>query len=132
MARVDFAVNGTLMRGLPLNANLVAAGATFEREARTAPQYRLWSIHDVHPGMIRTADASGRQVELEVWSIPMEVVTQVLLDEPPGLTVGKVLLESGEEVLGILAEPALVHGQREITEFGGWRAYLAAREEEAP
>ena len=31
------AVNGTLMRGLELNANLVAAGATFVREDDTEP-----------------------------------------------------------------------------------------------
>jgi hypothetical protein len=28
---------------------------------------------------------------------------------------------------GVLGEPALCEGQREITRYGGWRAYLAAR-----
>jgi hypothetical protein len=35
-------------------------------------------------------------------------------------------LADGREVLGVLAEPYLVDGQREITNFGGWRAYIAA------
>jgi hypothetical protein len=26
----------------------------------------------------------------------------------------------------VLGEPALVEGQREITRYGGWRAYVAA------
>jgi hypothetical protein len=47
------AVNGTLMRGLALNGHLLAAGATFVRESRTAPVYRLWSIDDRHPAMLR-------------------------------------------------------------------------------
>ena len=35
------AVNGTLMRGLALNPNLLAVGARFVRETTTAPTYRL-------------------------------------------------------------------------------------------
>jgi len=31
-------------------------------------------------------------------------------------------------VLGVLGEPFLCEGQREITEHGGWRAYIAAQQ----
>ncbi|MEM8603941.1 MAG: glutamyl-tRNA amidotransferase, partial [Cyanobacteria bacterium P01_H01_bin.121] len=48
MEFVELAVNGTLMRGLELNGNLLAVQATFVREAQTAPEYRLWSIGDRH------------------------------------------------------------------------------------
>jgi len=41
MMPVKLAVNGTLMWGLELNPNMIAAGATFVREAATAPAYRL-------------------------------------------------------------------------------------------
>jgi len=124
------AVNGTLMRGLALNPNLVAAGATFVREDVTAPCYCLWSIGDHHPAMIRTT-GPGSRVALEVWEIPVEGLAQVLLNEPPGLTIGKVLLDDGAVVLGVLGEPFLCEGQREITAFGGWRAYVAACERPA-
>ena len=124
---VLLAVNGTLMRGLELNANLVDAGATFVREARTAPVYRLWSIDDRHPAMIRV-DAGGAAIALEVWSVPPEGLAAILLKEPPGLCIGKVRLEDGNETLGVLGEPALCEAQREITTYGGWRAYLAARQ----
>ena len=123
---VLLAVNGTLMRGLELNANLVEAGATFVRETRTAPVYRLWSIDDRHPAMIRVS-TGGAAIALEVWSVPPEGLTRILLREPPGLCVGKVRLEDGSETLGVLGEPALCEGQREITGYGGWRAYLSAR-----
>ena len=124
---VLLAVNGTLMRGLELNRNLVDAGATFVRETRTAPVYRLWSIDDRHPAMVRV-DAGGAAITLEVWSVPPEGLASILLKEPAGLCIGKVRLEDGSETLGVLGEPALCEGQREITTHGGWRAYLAARE----
>ena len=120
-----FAVNGTLMRGLERNANLVEAGATFDREAWTAPCYRLWSIDDVHPAMLRVA-SGGRPIAVEIWLVPPAGVAAILLTEPDGLCVGRVTLDDGSEVLGVLAEPALVEARREITEHGGWRAYVAA------
>lgn len=121
------AVNGTLMRGLELNGNLLAVGATFVREDTTVPAYRLYSINDRHPGMVRVANG-GVAVPVEVWAVPPAGLGTILLQEPPGLSVGKVKLAGGDEVLGVLAEPILCEGQREITEFGGWRAYCAARE----
>jgi gamma-glutamylcyclotransferase (GGCT)/AIG2-like uncharacterized protein YtfP len=124
---VLLAVNGTLMRGLELNGNLVDVGATFVREARTAPVYRLWSIADRHPAMIRVA-AGGAAIALEVWSVPPEGLASILLREPAGLCIGKVRLDDGSEALGVLGEPTLCEGQREITGYGGWRAYLAARD----
>lgn len=122
---VYLAVNGTLMRGLALNPNLLAVGAAFVKEALTVPAYRLWSIHDVHPAMIRVA-AGGRAIALEVWSIPPAGLAEILLKEPPGLSIGKVKLAEGEEVLGVLGEPILCEGQKEITQYGGWRAYIAS------
>jgi hypothetical protein len=117
-----FAVNGTLMRGLELNPNMLAAGGAFVREDRTAAAYRLWSVGDRHPGMIRVT-SGGAQIDLELWEVPDMGVLRILEREPPGLAVGRVLLADGTEVLGVLAEPYLVEGQREITSFGGWRRY---------
>jgi hypothetical protein len=48
------------------------------------------------------------------------------MKEPPGLTLGKVRLDDGSSAYALLGEPALVMGQQEITQHGGWRAYLAA------
>jgi hypothetical protein len=124
--RTLLAVNGTLMRGLELNPNMLAAGAEFVREDATVPAYRLYSINDRHPGMVRVA-TGGVSVAVEVWAVPAEGLASILLKEPPGLCIGKVSLLSGEETLGVVAEPILCEGQREITEFGGWRKYCAQR-----
>ena len=123
------AVNGTLMRGLALNGNMMAVGARFVRDATTAPHYRLWSIDDHHPAMLRF-DEGGAAIAVEVWDVPAAGLAQILLQEPPGLCIGKIRLSDGEETLGVLGEPALCAGRREITRWGGWRAYIAARNEE--
>ena len=120
------AVNGTLMRGLELNPNLLAVGATFVREDATDACYRIWSIGDRHPAMLRTPDA-GTSVALELWAVPLAGLASILQNEPPGLAIGKVVLKGGAIVLGVLGEPFLCEGQTEITEFGGWRAYIAAQ-----
>ncbi|WP_425244422.1 allophanate hydrolase-related protein [Thermostichus vulcanus] len=125
MNQVQLAVNGTLMRGLALNRNLIQIGATFLREAQTAPCYRLWSIRDIYPGMVRVRQG-GSTIALELWEIPALGLSQLLLQEPPGLSVGRILLSDGTEVLGILAEPYLCEGQVEITAWGGWRAYIGS------
>ncbi len=119
---IDFAVNGTLMRGLELNGNLQNVGAIFVREDVTEPIYRLWSIADRHPAMLRVSE-NGQAIALEIWSVTLDALGKILLSEPAGLCIGKVILADGQEVLGVLGEPFLCEGQKEITEYGGWRNY---------
>lgn len=128
MDSVKLAVNGTLMRGLPLEKNLLDAGAFFLREAATAPCYRLWSINDNNPAMLRVdpADPQAVSVAVEVWQVPAAGLASVLMKEPEGLSVGKVTLSDGEVVLGVIGEPELVRGQQEISSYGGWRSYIAS------
>jgi gamma-glutamylcyclotransferase (GGCT)/AIG2-like uncharacterized protein YtfP len=118
-------VNGTLMRGLALNRNMLDVGARFVREATTAPLYRLWSIGDRYPGMLRVKQ-DGREIAVEVWDVDAPGLVRILEQEPPGLTIGRVRLSDGSEVFGVLAEPYLVEDRLEITDHGGWRAYAGA------
>src|SRR5439155_5149039 len=121
------AVNGTLMRGLELNGNLRAAGATFVREARTAPVYRLWSIGHRHPAMIRIP-AGGAAIAVAIWSVPAGGLTSILQQKPPGLGIGKVQLDDGSEELGVLGESILCEGQREISRCADGRLDTGARD----
>ena len=123
---VHLAVNGTLMRGLELNPNMVRNGATFVREDATDACYRIYSIDDRHPAMLRTP-GEGTSVALEIWDVPVTGLANILLAEPPGLSIGKIVLRDGSIVLGVLGEPFLCQGQREITQYGGWRAYIASK-----
>ena len=123
--QIKLAVNGTLMRGLELNHNLLELGAVFVEETLTAPFYRLWSINDRHPAMQRCA--SGGKISLEIWSIDPSNLGELLSREPAGLSVGKILLADNREILGILGESYLCEGMQEITQFGGWREYKGLR-----
>jgi Allophanate hydrolase C-terminal domain len=126
---VLLAVNGTLMRGLELEPNLVNLGATFVREDRTEPAYRLYSINDIHPAMVRVPPANatnGVSVAVEIWSVPADGVATLLEKEPPGLSIGKAKLQNGTVVLGVIAEPALVVGMKDISSYNGsFRDYIA-------
>eukprot|EP00850_Spirogloea_muscicola_P016695 SM000137S00473 [mRNA] locus=s137:366295:369447:+ [translate_table: standard] len=121
---VLLAVNGTLMRGLALDANLTDVGASFVREAETAACYKLFSVYDKYPGMIRDSSNECGKVAVEVWEVSGDGLTSILQKEPPGLTIGKVELSTGEEVLGVLAEPYAIEGMEDITAYEGWRSYL--------
>lgn len=124
MEETRLAVNGTLMRGQPLNGNLLRVGAKFVREDITAPYYRIWAINGQYPAMLRD-EIQGTSVQVEIWKISESGVLRILAVEPAGLCIGKVELISGNFVLGVLAEQYIVANQVEITEFGGWRNYLA-------
>jgi gamma-glutamylcyclotransferase (GGCT)/AIG2-like uncharacterized protein YtfP len=115
-------VNGTLMRGLPLHANL--AGAEFLGEAWTAPRYRLYSIGGRHPGMFEVP-SGGVAVLGELYRVTDAVWRRVAAGEPEGLYRGPVELADGRRVAGILYPRALAEGRHpDISGFGGWRAYL--------
>jgi gamma-glutamylcyclotransferase (GGCT)/AIG2-like uncharacterized protein YtfP len=122
-------VNGTLMRGLALHANL--DGAKFLGEATTAPIYRIFSIGDVHPGMFEVADG-GVSVPGELYRVPLQVWRAVEAGEPPGLYLGWVTLLPGRQVLGILYPRELAVHHRDISAFGGWREYVRSRAAPGP
>ncbi len=50
------------MRGLALNSTLLAVNAVFIRDATTEPAYRLWTIDDRHPAMVRVTTGGAAVV----------------------------------------------------------------------
>ena len=121
---IELFVNGTLMRGLALHHNL--DGAEFVGAFRTAPNYRLYSIGDVHPGMFEV-EAGGVSVAGEIYRMTDEIWRRVEAGEPPHLYRGPVRLSDGRSVHGILFPRALAEGRhRDISDFGDWRAYIAS------
>lgn len=121
-------VNGTLMRGLQLHANL--KHAPFLGACRTEPRYRLYSINDIHPGMYRLDDdePGGVSVAGELYFVSDALWPELEASEPPNLYRGRVVLEDGREVWGILYPRDLAEGRYpDISHVGDWRAYVAAR-----
>lgn len=127
----DLFVNGTLMRGLKLFPNLKLA--PYLGAYRTEPRYRVHSIGDVHPGMYRLADdePGGASIAGELYRIAEADWPALEASEPPNLYRGRVVLEDGSEVWGILYPRQLAEGRHpDISHYGGWRAYIAARDAE--
>ncbi len=123
---VRVAVCGAHMSGLPLNRELTDRGGRLVRAARTAPCYRLFALEAFsppRPGMLRTG--GGSAIELEVWEMPVSAFGGFVDGVPGPLGIGTVELEDGESVRGFLCEHYATLGAREITQLGGWRAYLA-------
>ena len=92
----------------------------------TEPVYRLWTINDHYPAMIRVTDGKGAKIAVEIWSVQAIELAQILRHEP-GLSVGRIRLDDGTAVAGVLGGPVLVEGHQEITAYGGWRASIAAK-----
>jgi allophanate hydrolase len=112
---------GAHMSGLPLNGQITGHGGRFLREATTTPDYRLFALGN-RPGLLRAP--GGAAIAGEVWAIPTAAIGALLAMVPPPLGFGTVALADGP-CLGFLAEAEGVSGARDITELGGWRAFLA-------
>ena len=124
MEKVLFAVNGTLMRGLELHQHLLDVGAKYIETTKTIKAYRLFSIDDKYPGMIYEESGQTAPIQVEVYEIDKDKLIQVAEQEPEGLYIGRVFLDGGTPVLGVLIQKEFVRGKKEITKFGGWKKYL--------
>jgi allophanate hydrolase len=120
---------GAHLSGLPLNGQLTERGGYRMAVTRTAPSYRLFALPGTvppKPGLVRVA-AGGAAIDVEVWALPQSQVGSFLAGVPSPLGLGQIELADGSRVHGFLCESAALDGARDITEFGGWRAYLAQR-----
>jgi allophanate hydrolase len=127
---IGLAVVGAHLAGMPLNHQLTARGARLLRRTRTAPDYALYALPGTvppKPGLARRPGLLGPGIEVEVWGLPPEGFGSFVAGIPAPLGVGKVRLESGDEVSGFLCEEHGLAGAEDITALGGWRAYVTSR-----
>jgi allophanate hydrolase len=125
--RTRLAVVGAHLSGEPLNHQLLELGARLVTATTTAPEYRLFDLGTTpaRPGMVRQRSA-GAAIALEVWEFDADGLGTFLPRVPAPLAIGSVELADGSTVLGFLCESYALDGARDITEFGGWRAYRNA------
>jgi len=124
---IDVLVCGAHLDGLPLNWQLKERGATFKSKVKTAPNYKMYALAGgppFRPGLIKDAD-NGAVIDAEIWSVPSDEFGSFVNGIPAPLGIGKVELEDGTQVAGFICEPYGVEGAEDITELGGWRAYIA-------
>jgi allophanate hydrolase len=122
------AVVGAHLSDQPLNTQLLSLGARLDRTTTTAAVYRLHALatSPPKPGLVHVG-AGGSPVETEVWSLPADGLGRLLAALPRPMTLGSVELADGSSVPGFLCEPGALDGAPDITEYGGWRAYVSRR-----
>ena len=128
--RIEIAVVGAHLSGLPLNRELVELGAAFSREVETTADYRLFALAGsvpAKPGLLRVGDGDGAAIKAEVWTLDRAGFGAFVAKIPAPLGIGAIRLKDGGSVKGFLVEAEAVKTAEDISRFGGWRAYLKSR-----
>ena len=127
MISVPLFVNGGGMRGGEVHYSI--EGLPFVGEARTAPRYRFFSVRDEFPGLW-PVDEGGVSIPGELYDVPLDVIRDRFIPaEPPELELSVVELDDGSSALVVLVRANFYEsgeGLKDISEYGGWRAYRAS------
>lgn len=126
--RIELCVVGAHLSGFPLCDQLLDRGGALVERTTTAPTYRL---HRLPPGAVERpalerVAVGGAEIEVEVWSLPVARLGEVVASVPPPLAIGTVALADGRAVTGFVCEHGGLAGAQDITAFGGWRAWWSA------
>ena len=128
--KIELVVVGAHLSGMPLNADLVAAGGEFLRAVRTTPDYRIFVLPGqtiAKPGLVRVKKDAGASIEVEVWSLPEREFARFVDSIPSPLGIGTIVLADQSSPKGFLVEAVAVEGAEDISKFGGWRNYINQR-----
>ena len=122
-------VVGAHLSGQPLHHELQRLGARFGGPSRTACCYRLYALDLLpeRPGLVRVARGQGAVIEGELWQLEPEAFGRFVASVPQPMAIGTVELENGRLVKGFACESEALRNARDITSFGGWRAYLRGK-----
>jgi allophanate hydrolase len=72
-------------------------------------------------------ESGGASIACEVWDMPVSQFGSFVAGIPAPLGIGKLELADGSVVNGFICEGIGVADAQDITECGGWRAWLAGR-----
>ena len=114
-------------------AHYTIEGVPLIGERRTAALYRFYSVRDEFPALYPVAQG-GQPVLGELYDVPMGPLSALLATEPPELELSIIELEGGDLSFGMVLRDA-EHARglhKDITSYGGWRAYRVASLSEAP
>jgi allophanate hydrolase len=124
---IAIAVVGAHLSGMALNGELAALGGRLIESASTAPDYKLYALDTTpaKPGMLRVTAGTGSSIALEVWMLKAAAFGKFIAAVPPPLSIGTVRLADGRGVKGFIVEAADIGQARDISAFGGWRAFVS-------
>ena len=124
---VTLVVAGAHLRDQPLAGQLHDLGARWDGPARTADCYRMTALPSGKPALVRVSD-DGRSFEVERWSLSPAALGRFLAALPTPMGLAAVELDDGSWETGFVCADEAAVTAPDISEFGGWRAYLRARE----
>jgi allophanate hydrolase len=126
---ITIAVVGAHLSGMALNGELQALGGRLLEAATTTPDYQLYALDTTppKPGMLRVEAGAGSSIKLELWALSAAAFGKFVAAIPPPLGIGTIRLEDGRNVKGFMVEPVAIDGARDISAFGGWRAFMAEK-----
>ncbi len=125
MDTVKLAVVGAHLEGMPLHWQLTSRDAKFVGAFETAPTYRLYAIaNSVPPKPALVHSEKGAAIKVEVYELGMAEFGSFTAEVPAPLAIGNVTLADGSSVKGFVSEPRATNGAKDITDIGGWRAYI--------
>ncbi len=129
---VAIAVVGAHLSGMALNGELKALDGRLLQATTTTRDYRLYALRGTappKPGLLRAETGLGVAIEVEVWALTTEAFGTFVANVPPPMSIGTVRLADGSAVKGFLVEAQATVGARDISQYGGWRAFLADAKE---
>ncbi len=126
---IAIAVVGAHLSGMALNGELKALGGRLLEATTTAPDYKLYALSTTppKPGMLRVAAGTGTPIAVELWALSAASFGKFVAAIPPPLSIGTVRLDDGRAIKGFLVEAVDVGAARDISSFGGWRAFMAEK-----
>ncbi|WP_071286208.1 allophanate hydrolase [Mycolicibacterium llatzerense] len=124
---VTLVVAGAHLRDQPLAGQLHDLGARWDGPARTAESYRMTALPSGKPALLRLAHG-GRAFEVERWALSPAALGQFLVALPTPMGLAAIELDDGSWETGFVCADEGAITAPDISEFGGWRAYLQSRE----
>jgi allophanate hydrolase len=126
---IAIAVVGAHLSGMALNGELQTLNGRLLEATATAPDYKLYALDTTppKPGMQRVDVGTGSAIKLELWALSASAFGKFVAAIPPPMAIGTVRLADGRSVKGFMVEPIAVEGARDISSFGGWRAFMAEK-----
>ncbi|MEZ0342158.1 allophanate hydrolase [Mycobacterium sp. pV006] len=126
LAATRLLVVGAHLRGQPLAWQLEQRGARWLGDAQTAALYRMVHLDTdpPKPGLARVGTEVGMSIRGEMWLIGTAMLGDFLAALPAPMSLGRVTLADGTEVVGFGCALDAWTAGTDISHHGGWPGFL--------
>ncbi|MDT5075992.1 MAG: allophanate hydrolase [Mycobacterium sp.] len=124
----ELVVFGAHLRGGPLVHQLTDVGARWAGELTTSSNYRMALLPSTppKPAITRLPDGSGTALKAHSWLLSPTALGRFLAALPAPMQLGKVEFDDGTWRTSFGCDGAAAAAGKDISEYGGWAAAVAA------